>query len=77
MKAVKPVTTAWIIFFICIAFIFLGAHMAKAEEPVVTDCDFKPRQSDEVIVACGSLKGQGTVSVRLCGINYVIDVICK
>ena len=43
----------------------------------VTDCDFKPRQSDEVIVYCGTLKGKGSVSVRLCGINYVIDMDCK
>ncbi len=52
----------------------LGA--AYADEPNA-DCSYKPRQSDEVIVHCGSLQGKGSVSVRLCGINYAVEVNCK
>jgi hypothetical protein len=51
---------------------------AKAAEPVqdFVQCTYKPSQSDEVMVYCGSLKGTGSVAVRICGINYTIDVKC-
>lgn len=69
-------------------FIALAFSPAKADEitnrdnkaEVVQDyiqCTYKPSQSDEVIKFCGTLKGKGSGSVRLCGINYVIDVECK
>jgi len=59
-----------------IACIYGIAHANESPTQII-DCDFKPRQSDEVIVYCGTLNGKGSVSVRLCGINYTIDVICK
>ena len=85
----KTVNVAWTIFFICIASIFLGASMANAEnkkdetkkEPpeAVQDyvqCTYKQSASDEVIKYCGTLKGSGSISIRICGTNYTVDIIC-
>jgi len=63
--------------FILLALMF---KPAQAEPEIVQDfvqCTYKPSQSDEVIVYCGTLKGgKGSVSIRICGVNYVVDVKC-
>ncbi len=69
-----PKYATWLFVAIIIAFFAICA--AYADEPNA-DCTYKPRQSDEVIVHCGSLQGKGSVSVRLCGINYAVEVECK
>lgn len=70
--------------FICLAILVAGAiGIAKADEPepqIVQDfiqCTYKPSQSDEVIKYCGTLVGEGSISVRICGINYTVDIVCK
>ena len=67
-------------FIVCLlVLVGVAFGIANAETPPAPyiDCDYKPRQSDEVIVYCGSLKGKGSVSIRLCGVNYTVDVACK
>jgi hypothetical protein len=65
---------AWFVFIGIILSIFVIGYVYA--EPI-SDCSYVPRQSDEVIVTCGSLKGQGVVSIRLCGINYAVEVKCS
>lgn len=66
----------------------VGLGIAKADEKdnpkkdnpeIVQDyvqCTYKPSASDEVIKYCGTLKGSGSVSIRICGVNYTVDIIC-
>lgn len=70
--------TFFVWYLVC-TFVLIGITfgIAKADTPPEGDCTYKPRQSDEVIVFCGTLKGTGSVSVKLCGINYTVDVVCK
>jgi hypothetical protein len=65
---------AWFVWLGIILSLFVVAYVYA--EPIA-DCSYVPRQSDEVIVTCGSLKGSGVVSIRLCGINYAVAVECK
>lgn len=39
-------------------------------------CTYKQSASDEVIKYCGTLKGSGSISIRICGTNYTVDIIC-
>jgi hypothetical protein len=71
--------------FLLIALAFSKAsHAEEVEKPKEPEhvqdyvqCTYKPSQSDEVINFCGTLKGKGSVSIRICGINYTIDVVCN
>jgi hypothetical protein len=84
----KTVQIAWLIFFICIASIFLGAHLANADEKlnVIEDCNYVPKQSDQVRYECDFtnangvkkvLKGEGEVRVWICNKPYTIEIDCK
>jgi hypothetical protein len=82
----NSVKIAWILWALVIAsfFMFMAAASAEEEKPKEPEhvqdyvqCTYKPSQSDEVINYCGTLKGKGSVSIRICGINYTIDVVCN
>lgn len=51
---------------------------AKAAEPVqdFVQCTYKPSPSDALTTHCGSLKGKGYLAIRLCGVNYTVDINC-
>jgi hypothetical protein len=51
----------------------------KEPQPVqdFVQCTYKPSPSDALVTYCETLKGKGYISVRLCGVNYTIDIICK
>ncbi len=78
----KPVTTAWIIFAICLAAILLGASKtANAEEqkkPKLTDCTpYKPSSADSIYYKCKDLVGTIDFTIYLCGESFKFKVECK
>lgn len=78
----KPVTTAWIIFAICIASILLGASMsanaAAEEKPKVTDCTpYKPSPADSLYYKCKDLVGTIDFTIYLCGEPFNFKVVCE
>ena len=65
----------WILIGFAMAFL-VGAMMGESKAEVLPSCDYKPNATDVVTITCGSLEGQGSVGVRICGINYTIPVVC-
>lgn len=63
---------------VALAYFFLALCFSKSThaEPI-QDCIFVPTQASPVTIYCGSLKGEGSVGIRICGINYTVDVKCS
>jgi hypothetical protein len=57
------------------AFLLSYSTFGFAGEPI-KDCTFVPTQASPVTITCGTLHGQGSVGIRICGINYTVDVVC-
>jgi hypothetical protein len=75
----KPVTTAWIIFAICIASILLGASMSAnaAEQSKITDCTpYKPSPADSIYYKCEDLVGTVHFTIYLCGEPFKFKAEC-
>jgi hypothetical protein len=78
MEALKIFCNFLLAGMVCGCIYLIGAFLLSYSNfGFAQDCSYIPSQSDEVIVTCGSLKGNGIVSIRLCGVNYAIEVKCS